>query len=174
VTSDGDEARFEAFYEEKQENLLGYLHRMGLRAQDAEEVFNDSFLALWKHWAGIDEGNRSAYLYQVARYRMFKLWKPGQAMIEQLVAEPPPSSAGDFAQQVVDRQAILWAVTELTEREREALLLRYYVGFSVSETAMIMDGISQNTVKRYAFDAREKLRRALGNQGDSQDTRGES
>jgi DNA-directed RNA polymerase specialized sigma24 family protein len=78
------------------------------------------------------------------------------------MAEPDMVATGDFSEQVQDREAIRWALLGLTEREREAVLLRYYVGCDVGETSMIMGDIAPGTVKRYAFDGRQKLFRALG------------
>ncbi|MDQ2876100.1 MAG: hypothetical protein M3Y33_15450 [Actinomycetota bacterium] len=54
------------------------------------------------------------------------------------------------------------------------MLLRHYADFSVAEAAMIMDNISPNTVKRYAFDAREKLRKKLNPDAPSGTRKGSS
>ena len=80
--------------------------------------------------------------------------------------EPPAATTRDFAQQVADRQAVRWALSQLTDREREAVLLRYYVSCDVAETAMIMDDIRPGTVTRYASDGRRKLHYALGSEID--------
>jgi RNA polymerase sigma-70 factor, ECF subfamily len=157
-----DEREFNAFVDANQKKLFGFLRKMGLSFQDAEEALNDSFLAIWKYWHKVRDGRPLRYLYVVARNEVYARWNAGRGRLEDLMSEPPATTTRDFTQQVVDRQAVQWALSELAEREREAVLLRYYVGFDVTETAVIMDGIKPGAVKRYAFDGRQKLNRALG------------
>jgi RNA polymerase sigma-70 factor (ECF subfamily) len=159
-----DEREFNAFVDANQKKLFGFLRRMGLSIQDADEALNDSFLAIWKYWHRVRDG-RSLYLYAVARNEVYARWNAGRGRLEDLMSEPPAATTGDFTQRVVDRQAVRWALSELTEREREAVLLRYYVGFDGGETAVIMDGISAGAVKRYASDGRRKLNHALSDTG---------
>jgi RNA polymerase sigma-70 factor, ECF subfamily len=156
------EQQFNEFVDASQRKLLGFLRKMGLSIPDAEEALNDSFLATWKHWHRIRDTKPLYYLYVVARNEVYARWKARRGRPEDLMSEPPAAKTGDFAQQVIDRQTVRRALSELTEREREAVLLRYYVGFNVSETAAIMDGISPGAVQRYASDGRQKLNRALG------------
>jgi RNA polymerase sigma-70 factor (ECF subfamily) len=160
LMSEQDELEFDAFFDDNQKKLFGFLRRMGLSVQDADEAVNDSFLAIWKYWHRVRDG-RSLYLYAVARNEAYARWNARSGRLEDLMSEPPATTTRDFTQQVIDRQAIQWALSELTEREREAVLLRYYVGFDVTETAVVMDGISPGAVKRYASDGRRKLNHAL-------------
>jgi RNA polymerase sigma-70 factor (ECF subfamily) len=53
------------------------------------------------------------------------------------------------------------AISELPERQREIVLLYYYVDASVADTAAAM-GISEGTVKTQLHRARAKLANALG------------
>ena len=157
-----DRCNFDAFYETNQQRLLGFLIRMGLVFHDAEDAFNDCFVAVWLHWADICDGNPRAYLYRVARNEIHKHWRKGRRIPEDLVNIIPDVPVGDFAQQVVDGEEVREALLALPEREREAVLLRYYVECSISETAMIMGDIKPGTVKSYASKACDKLNLALG------------
>jgi RNA polymerase sigma-70 factor, ECF subfamily len=153
------------FFDRYQRELLGFLLRMGLDRSDAEDILDDSFLVIWQYWAQIRDSNPRAYLYTVARNRISKVGRMRQRKPEDLMgdadADAVPAVIGvDFAQQVVDRETMRWALQELTERERETVLLRYYVGYDIAETAEVM-GIRPGTVKRYAVNGLRKLYRTL-------------
>ena len=144
-----------------------FLRKMGLDLVEAEDVLNDCFLVIWQYWDALRGSNPRAYLYTVARNQIKKRWlkrarKPEDFMGVRLAVMAAGSAVitVDLAQQVVDRQTMRWALQKLTVREREAVLLRYYVGCDVAETALIM-GIKGGTVKRYASDGLGKLNRAL-------------
>ena len=149
------------------EKLLGFLLRMDLDQRDAEDVLNECFLVIWQYWPKLRDSNPRAYLYTVARNRIKKLRGTRSRKPEDLMGDSAGAVTADtavigidFSQQVVDRETMRWALQKLTEREREAVLLRYYVGCNVAETAKVMS-IRTGTVKRYASDGLNKLYRAL-------------
>jgi RNA polymerase sigma-70 factor (ECF subfamily) len=107
----------------------------------------------------------------VARNQTSKLRRIQRRRPEDLMSDtagaPTADSAVigvDFSQQAVDRETMRWALQELTERERETVLLRYYAGYDVAETAEVM-GVRPGTVKRYAADGLRKLNRVLTGSG---------
>lgn len=161
-SDDSDLKEFCAFYDAYQDRIFGFTRWMGLSYQDAEDVLNDTFLAIWRYWRRVDETDRFSYTYGIARHAVYGRWNGQRARLEDLAAVPPTVTARDFAQEIVDHQALGRALAELSDREREAVLLRYYAGFSVAETARIMDNISSGAVKRYAADGLKKLKRTLG------------
>lgn len=55
----------------------------------------------------------------------------------------------------------LWAVLELPEKYRDCLYFFYYEGYSVKETAHLLN-IPENTVKTNLKRGREALKKALG------------
>ena len=155
------EREVEAFYDAHQEKVLGYVRGMGIGYHDAEDIVNTCFEVIWRYWEKLGDGKARAFLYTVARNEVYKRSRRRYRRREDLMAEPLALATGDFAQQVVDRVALRRALDPLPEREREAVLLRYYVGCDVAETARIMGGIGCGSVKRYAFDGRRKLLDAL-------------
>lgn len=170
------------FYDANHKQLFGFLRKMGLNLVDAEDVHNDCFLAISQHWHTLRDSNPRAYLYTVARNQLTKRWHERARKPEDLVGDQPEvMTTGsevitvDFAQQVVDRASMRGilreALQKLTVREREAVLLRYYVECDVSDTAQIM-GIRKGTVKRYSSDGLDKLYCALTG-GKPSDTREE-
>jgi DNA-directed RNA polymerase specialized sigma24 family protein len=68
---------------------------------------------------------------------------------------PSPSGSLD------DRLDITQALAALARRQREATVLRYYLGMDVKEIADVL-GMSEGTAKTTLFRARGALARALG------------
>jgi RNA polymerase sigma-70 factor (ECF subfamily) len=161
----------DAFYDAEQERLLGFIRKMGLDTHDAEEVLNDAFVAICAHWSEIRDGSPRGYLYRAARNEVFKRWRISGRRPEEFF-DPSAVTTGEFAQQVADHEALRRALDTLAEREREAVLLLHYAGFDVAQAALLMGGITPGAVKRYAFDGRRKLKRALAG-GTGSDTRKE-
>jgi RNA polymerase sigma factor (sigma-70 family) len=69
-------------------------------------------------------------------------------------AAPVPSDAGE-------RIDMLRALAALPRRQREATVLRYYLGLNVAEVASAL-GIHEGTAKTTLFRARQALAAALG------------
>ena len=66
-------------------------------------------------------------------------------------------SSPDHADGYIDRQALLAELAKLSRRQRTALVLRYYEGFSDAEIADVM-GCTQSTVRGHVFKALAALR----------------
>jgi RNA polymerase sigma-70 factor (sigma-E family) len=66
-------------------------------------------------------------------------------------------SSPDPADGYIDRQALLAELAKLSRRQRTALVLRYYEGFSDAEIADVM-GCTQSTVRGHVFKALAALR----------------
>lgn len=60
-----------------------------------------------------------------------------------------------------DRIDVTRALEELPRRQREATVLRYYLGMDVKEVAAVL-GMSEGSAKTTLFRARQALSRALG------------
>lgn len=58
---------------------------------------------------------------------------------------------------IEERQSLNWAISQLPDRQREAVVLRYFESLSVSETAEVMQ-VAVGTVKASLNQALKKLR----------------
>jgi RNA polymerase sigma-70 factor (sigma-E family) len=67
------------------------------------------------------------------------------------------AAAADPADGFVERQALLAELAKLSRRQRTALVLRYYEGFSDAEISEVM-GCTQSTVRGHVFRALAALR----------------
>jgi RNA polymerase sigma-70 factor (sigma-E family) len=62
----------------------------------------------------------------------------------------------DPAGQVVDRDAMLTALNDLSPRQRTCVVLRYYQDLPVAQVASVL-GVGEGTVKRYLSEAMTRL-----------------
>jgi len=127
----------------------------------AEDVVQDAFLGLYRHWAGLtDPANALAYVRSAVlngcRNALRQRGRPGHL--------EPPVAAGDSPEAAVligeEHQQVLAAVRALPERQREALVLRFYLDMSEEQAARAM-GISRGTVKSATSRAVAALGRML-------------
>ena len=85
-----------------------------------------------------------------------------RGVIERKAPEPAPDmpSAEQGAISLVERSAIVRALRDLPDQERQALVLRYYADLSEEQIAEMM-GISKGAVKSHTARGMSSLRAAL-------------
>ena len=128
-------------------------------AETAEEVVQDSFVAMHGRWRSLLEPEKGlAYLRQtvVNRSRSVLRHRGVRARYVPPVAPDRPGAEDDLL--VAERRAaVLEALRELPGRQREVLALRYYLDLSEAEIADTL-GISRGAVKSHASRAVAALR----------------
>ena len=114
----------------------------------AEDIVQDAFLGLCRRWPSLHEpGNALGYLRasvlngcrSVHRVRFRR---------QGITLDPPPDSlsAEDIAVLGEANREVLAAIRRLPARQREAVVLRYYLDMTEDQAAQAM-GISRGTVK---------------------------
>jgi RNA polymerase sigma-70 factor (sigma-E family) len=125
----------------------------------AEEVVQDSFVAMHANWARLRAtGKAASYLRQCVVNRCRSVLRH-RAVVDRQVLQPPPDvpSAEQGAITLLERSAVVAALHRLSPRQREALVLRYYAELSEAEIALAM-GISRGAVKSHTARAMSALR----------------
>jgi RNA polymerase sigma-70 factor (sigma-E family) len=132
----------------------------------AEDVVQDSFVALHRHWERVDPAAAPAYLRRTVVNRSRSALRHRGVVARH---RPEPIAAGVPADEPVLRQEhrarVLDALAILPTRQREVLVLRYYLDLSEADIATTL-GISRGAVKSHASRAAEALRRSLGQEED--------
>ncbi len=127
--------------------------------ETAEEVVQDSFVAMHGRWRTLKEPEKGlAYLRQtvVNRSRSVLRHRGVRARYTPPRQADPPGA--DEAVLVSERRtAVLDALRELPDRQREVLALRYYLDLSEADIATTL-GISRGAVKSHAFRGVAALR----------------
>jgi RNA polymerase sigma-70 factor (sigma-E family) len=131
---------------------------------EAEEVVQDAFVALHGRWRRLREPDKAvAYLRQaVLNGSRSVLRRRGVRERHAPAAPVPVPSAEHAAMLTEDHRAMVAALRTLPERQREAVVLRYYADLSEAGTAAAM-GISRGAVKSHTSRGMSALRRHLEN-----------
>lgn len=130
--------------------------------ETAEEIVQDAFESLSRHWRQLrDPSAAVVYLNRtvVNRSRSTvrrRVTERGYVLPEAGV-EPSAESVG-----VEDsrRQELVGAVRGLPQRQREVVVLRYFLDLSEEEIAAWL-GVSKGSVKRHAFRANDTLQKRM-------------
>lgn len=128
----------------------------------AEEVVQDSFVAMHANWRRLRDSDKAAsYLRQSVVNRSRSVLRH-RVIIERNVPPPPPDmpSAEQSAMTRLERSAVIAALHELPRRQREALVLRYYAELPEALIASAM-GITRGAVKSHIARAMSALRVVL-------------
>ncbi len=142
--------------------LAGWVRRLVDDDETAHEIASEAFTRLLSRWSGLD--NPQSYLYMIATNLVRDHWrKTGRERnaIRVMTAAGPADPAYHPAQDV-DVRALIQA---LPERLRSPFLLHYYGGFGLKEVAAML-GRPEGTIKADLFNARARLKAALGDARD--------
>lgn len=146
-------------------------HRMGMvrlaillvdDLQSAEDVVQEAFTGLYKNWSNLRDRRAAIGYLRMAVVNgsrsMLRRRRTARAYV------PPDAgtarSAESLAMMSAEHQAVVVALGELPERQREVLVLRYYGGLSEAEIAAAT-GLARGTVKSTASRAIAKLTAAM-------------
>ncbi len=140
------------------------LHDDGL----AEEITQDAFVSLHRSWGRLRDPDKAvAYLRQSVVNRSRSALRH-RGVVDRFLRRqgptPTEASAEAHALAAEHHAEMLAAVRTLPSRQREALVLRYYVDLSEAQTAEAM-GISQGAVKSHTARGIAALRRDLDRGG---------
>jgi RNA polymerase sigma-70 factor, ECF subfamily len=138
--------------------LAGWVRRLVDDDETAHEIASEAFTRLLSRWTSLD--NPQSYLYMIATNLIRDHWrKTGRERnaIRVMTAAGPADPAYHPAQDV-DVRALIQA---LPERLRSPFLLHYYGGFGLKEVAVML-GRPEGTIKADLFNARARLKAALG------------
>lgn len=128
----------------------------------AEEVVQDSFVAMHGAWRRLRDTDKAlSYLRQSVVNRSRSVLRH-RIVVDKNTPKPPPDmpSAEHGAIIQLERSAVVTALRALPERQREALVLRYYGDMSEAQIASVM-GISRGAVKSHTARAMSALRTVL-------------
>ena len=130
--------------------------------QTAEEVVQDAFEAMHLAWRRLRDSEKAlSYLRQSVVNRARSVLRH-RKVVDLHAPKPAPDepSAEHAALALLERSAVIAALHLLPERQREAIVLRYYLDLCEADIAQAM-GISRGAVKSHTARAMAALKSSL-------------
>jgi RNA polymerase sigma-70 factor (ECF subfamily) len=156
---DGSERAFNVLVDRHQQSVRTFLR--GMSWDDADDIAQETFLAVWTHARSFRGGHVRAWLFSIA-------WRKAKgAQRSWLRRRRRDSDYHDSASSPVreigteDRLAVRQALATLPLAQRAALVLSLGCGLTHPETAEAL-GLPLGTVKSHIARGRERARAALG------------
>lgn len=146
---------FEEFFAANRSRLFGALVVMTDNRAEAEEILQDAFLTVWERWgrvAGMDDP--VGFLYRVAMNLFRKRLRRAAVAVRKAAHLLP---VRDELASVETRDEAVRLLGRLTPRERAAIVLTAYLGYSSEEAGELL-GIRATTVRVLTNRARASLR----------------
>lgn len=153
-----DREAFEAFYREHLGRVVRACALVTLDPDAAEDIAAEAFSRLWAHWDRIeDDDHAGGYVFKSA----MRLCSRKRRSPAELHAETTSVAKSDPADTTVDRADIAAALRVLPLRQRQAVVLRDWAGFSTNDIARLLS-TRESTVRVHLARGRERLRGLLG------------
>lgn len=149
---------FEDFFEAERARLLRALYLLTGNRQEAEEVLQDAFMAVWERWERVAVmDDPTGYLFRTALNRHRSAVRRATRAARRAVGA---AEGGDAFAAADERDALARALATLSPRRRQAIVLTELMGYASAGAGHVM-GIADATVRRLTQDARTQLRREL-------------
>ena len=128
----------------------------------AEEVVQDAFVAMHAGWQRLRDADKALADLRQAVVNRCRYVLRHRAVVGPSLQKAPPDRPGAAHDALVppEQHSVGAALRDLPERQREAIVLRYYADLSEEEIAAAM-GISRGAVKVHTARGMSALRAAL-------------
>jgi RNA polymerase sigma-70 factor (sigma-E family) len=156
------EAAVTALFHAHSLGLIRLAHIMLGDQASAEDVVQEAFCGLYRHWARLeDQAKALPYVRSSVLNGCRTARRRSPARDIRIGDQPPAVSAEAAVLSGEERREVMQALRRLPDRQREVLVLRFYLDLSDAEIARDM-GISPGTVRSTASRALTALGRSLG------------
>ena len=166
------EAQKEDLEKASEDELYGKLRTYAMRLVRnyalAEEFTQETYLRLWeeKETKHKTVQNERAWLYQTIRNMIFDFLRRQKKLKEIFMhlsattRDSIPEQASAAAEQKEDEEMLMQKLNQLSERQREAVRLKFQEKLTYDEISIVM-GESRSSVSRLLTEAIQKLREMM-------------
>jgi len=151
-------------YEAHALGMIRLAHIMLGDQQSAEDVVQEAFCGLYRRWSSLSDPGKAVHYVRSAVLNgcrsVLRRRISSQASHDLLGEQPVVISAESAVLTSEERRAVMAALRRLPSRQREALVLRYYLDLSAEEAGTTM-GISPSSVRSATHRALASLGRML-------------
>lgn len=163
----GDQAAFEALYDQLGSSVYGLVRRVLRNPSQAEEVAQEVLLEVWRTASRFDpaRGSAATWTLTIAHRRAIDRVRAEEAAAarEQRTAQVPAATdeVAETVEASMDAERLRRCLAGLTELQRESITLAYYGGYSYAQVAALLD-TALGTIKTRIRDGLTRLRACLG------------
>jgi RNA polymerase sigma-70 factor (sigma-E family) len=158
---DGAEVAVGALYQASAVSLIRLAYVILGDRPSAEDVVQEAFCSLYRRWDRLADTDSALYYVRSSVLNGCRSALRSRAARRRRVAyELPTVSAEAVVLSGQEREEVIRAVGRLPFRQREVLVLRFYLDLSDEQIARVM-GIRQSTVRSTAHRGLEAVSRAL-------------
>lgn len=157
-----DEKWFERQFAEHSEAIVRFLYRRGAY-NDAEDLAAETFVVLWKKKEEVPDGAELPWLYKTAGLTLSNWYRKKKSL--PLGDNQETLDSTDFddpAHKVLDSVSMRQALSELSARDREILLIVAWEGLSGQDLADYL-GVRRSAADAALSRARKRLEEAMEN-----------
>lgn len=163
-----DECSFTLLFEKYHRTLYNYGSKLTTNSAIVEDAVQDVFIDIWRlrHNLAGNVTSVKFYLYRALRRRIHKAHDkfPLTEELHSLADHSLLVNIQDSETQLIDLESsalrasrVRKLLSELPERQMEALTLRYFDDFGIDEIAQIMN-VSEKSVRNFIYKALTSLR----------------
>jgi RNA polymerase sigma-70 factor (ECF subfamily) len=151
-----DPLTFGQLLERNERELFAYALRISGQRADAEDLYQDTFLAAFRAWPPPRRGNERAWLYTIATNRMIDRERRAKrivANVEDLVLAAPERDDVTLAD-------LARAIETLPAGQRAAFVLRKVQGLAYTEIALALE-CTEEAARARVSEALKKVKAAV-------------
>lgn len=161
----GDATALSRLYERHAGALFGYLHRLAGDRMTAEEILQDTMLAIWRSAGAFESRAKvTTWLFGVARRQAHNRLRvrPGPQPTATELSDRPDQGAGpeELAIAAAGGTPVAAAIDLLPDHHRDVIALVFVAGLPLADVAEVL-AIPIGTVKSRLFHARAAVAAAL-------------
>ena len=170
-----DRAFLDALYDAQAAYMFGMALYQGANRTDAEDAVGEAFVSLSRKvdvLRKLHPSARRAYCVSTVLNALKTIWRRRKARHERPASEVPAPGADTESQSAeaaamhqLELEALLAALRQLPEGDREVLMARYFRQLSYRDIATQL-GVTENTARSRCLRARERLRALLEREED--------
>ena len=151
-----DPLTFGQLLERHERELFAYALRISGQRADAEDLYQDTFLAAFRAWPPPRRGNERAWLYKIATNRAIDRERRARrivANVDDLALAAPPRDDVTLAD-------LAGAIEMLPARQRAAFVLRKVQGLAYTEIAVALE-CTEEAARARVSEALKKVKAAV-------------
>ena len=147
-------------------HVYTFLYYRVPRPEDAEDLTSDVVLKIVRALKR-QRGNFHAWMYRIARNHLIDFYRKRGVRSEMSLADVSPkdlAKSDDFSKRIMTKEKLRKGLQQLTEEQRQVVILKFIEGYANSEVAEIV-GKSVGAVKVLQYRALRVLREYFSRRG---------